>query len=40
MHPTIYYRAKQTRRRRFPAEDQIRIVMTRIRAEVSVAEIG
>lgn len=32
-------RAKQTSRRRFPAEEKIRIVMEGIRAEVSVADL-
>jgi transposase len=32
-------RAKQASRRRFPAEDKIRIVMEGIRAEVSVADL-
>ena len=32
-------RAKQASRRRFPAEEKIRIVMEGIRAEVSVADL-
>ena len=35
----LIHRAKQATRRRFPAEEKIRIVMEGIRAEVSVADL-